>query len=139
MNFKLELVTSQPVAERILERVGIEKIKVEKKLGSGIIKSYQSSQSLSDKQKDKTEWESGLLKATADVNSLPEGSAKAKAKVDQQEFQWRLDKMALNNTETADPEDVVMAELDKALAILGLPKIEQLISELTALKPTLPE
>ena len=139
MNFKLELVTSQPVAERILERVGIEKIKVEKKLGSGIIKSYQTSQSLSDKLKDKSDWESSLAKATSDFNNLPEGPAKAKAKVDKEEFQWRLNKMALNSAETADPEDVVMAELDKALAILGLPKIEQLITELTALKPTLPE
>ena len=138
MFLKIELVTSRPVADRILERAAIEKIRVEKKLGNSIIKSYTTSQSLSAKLDDKAEWESNLVKATADVASLPEGPAKAKAKVDQQECQWRLDKMALD-TEAVDPEDVVWAEFDKSVAIDSLPKIEQLITDLTAHKATLPE
>ena len=130
MNFKLELVTSRPVAERILERANIERIKVEKKLGTGILRSFYSSQSLSDKLKDKAEWESSLAKATSDVNNLPEGPAREKAKVDQLEFQWRLGKMALDQ-DAEKPEDVVFSELEKSVAMAGLPKIEQFISELT--------
>lgn len=138
MSFKIELVTSRPVADRILQRASIEKIRVEKKLGSSIIKSYTTSQSLSAKLEDKAEWESNLAKAISDVATLPEGPAKERAKVNQQEFQWRLDKLALA-TEAEDPEDVVWAELDKSIAMSSLPKVEQLIAELTAHRDTLPE
>lgn len=137
MSFKIELVTSRPVADRILERASIEKIRVEKKLGSSIIKSYTTSQSLSAKLEDKAEWESNLAKANSDIATLPEGPAKELAKVNKQEFQWRLDKLALA-TEAEDPEDVVWAELDKSIAMSSLPKVEQLIAELTAHKETLP-
>ena len=138
MNFRLELVTSRPVAERLLEKARIEKIKVEKKLGNSIIKSYTTSQSLSEKQKDKAEWESNLVKATTDLANSPEGPLKSKARVDQQEYQWRLDKLALAD-QGENPEEVVWAELDKAVSIVALPKVEQLITELTAHKETLPE
>lgn len=136
--FKTELVTSRPVAERLLEKAGIEKIKVEKKLGNSVIKSYTASQSLTNRLEDKAEWEKELAKATADVNNLPAGPAKDRAVVDQQEFQWRLNKMNLAENGGDNPEDIVWAEYEKSVGMAVLPKTTEFIAEMTARRDSLP-
>ena len=136
--FKIELVTTRPVANRILEKVGIEKIKMEKTLGNSTIKSFNTNQSLANKLDDKADWESKLATANTDVANLPEGPAKAKAVVDKQEFEWRLNKQALAQEEE-EAEDLVLAEFHKVVAQVSLPKAVQLITELTTHRGTLPE
>ena len=136
--FKIELVTTRPVANRILEKVGIEKIKMEKTLGNSTIKSYNTNESLTKKQEDKADWESKLTKATADAANLLAGPAKNRAVIDVQEFQWRLNKQALVQQEE-EAEEVILAEFEKAIALVSLPKAVQLISELTAHRNALPE
>jgi hypothetical protein len=136
--FRIELVTSRPVAQRLLDKADIERIKIEKKLGTSIIKSYTTSQSLSNKLEDKAEWESKLAKAISDISNLAEGPAKDRAKVDKQEFEWRLNRFALDD-QAENPEEIVWSEVDKAIALANLPIVSELITELTAHKATLPE
>ena len=136
--YLIENITSLPMLEALLEKSKISRIRYQNRLGSSTVKSYNANQNLSERASDRAEWEINLATAQNKLaSSTPDTEAYRKASVEVKEFDYKLSKIDLEDTDEVGPDDVADSLFNKDINEVIFEKYNVYIAALEARKVAL--
>lgn len=136
--YLIENITSLPMLEALLEKSKISRIRYQNRLGSSTVKSYNANQNLSERASDRAEWEINLATAQNKLaSSTPDTEAYRKASVEVKEFDYKLSKIDLEDTDEVGPDDVADSLFNKDINEVIFEKYNVYIAALEARKAAL--
>lgn len=134
----IENIISLPDCEALLEKAKIGRIRYSNRLGTSTIKSYTSTKNVSELATDREEWETNLATARSTMAAnAPDSKLYLKAEVEAKEFDYRLSKSNLEETEEVGPDDVTESLFNKDLNEAIFEKYNGYIAALEARKVVL--
>jgi ABC-type phosphate transport system auxiliary subunit len=130
--FKLHLVPTKDQCEVIKKNATLERLTLEKRQMLITEKSINSSRTLSERQADRSKFQTELDASNAKVVTLPEGRDKEQLKVYINEMNWRISKLALYEIKADSPVDVVQEAYDVEETIVLLDLVNRFIAAIDA-------
>jgi hypothetical protein len=136
--FKLNLISAKDLCEALKTNATLERLQLEKRKRLITERSENSSRTLSDRQADRTKFQTEFDAATAKLATLAEGPEKEQLKVSVKELDWRLSKLSLYESKALSPIDVVQEAYDVEETVVLLDLINRFITAIDARIAELP-